>query len=194
MSEQSQHIFEFNETPNEAPSSIGSHGIDVSRKKSYVSLGTDSPEDWVEEVTKANQHLQFMPVEILTLTQEDSFNLQPLDYAGKLLVIEGIENPSNSDPLTLWLQAPSFSDEQQEEELKFMEFSILNTTGKSLILNLGSYGDLIYALPQNFIDSGSDMLIGPNGLIKLKLIKYANYYSYTWLASGLFEPAPFAEH
>ena len=42
-----RHIYIGNSVPNVAPSGVGHHYIDISSKRSYISVGTNSHLDWL---------------------------------------------------------------------------------------------------------------------------------------------------
>ena len=77
-----QHIFVGTSAPSEAPKGIGHHYVDKTTKSAYLSVGTDSVEDWLL-VTRVDQNSvplwRHVPIEITqTIVEQNTFEIPEL--------------------------------------------------------------------------------------------------------------------
>jgi hypothetical protein len=77
-----QHIFVGTSAPSEAPKGIGHHYVDKTTKSAYLSVGTDSVEDWLL-VTRVDQNTvplwRHLPIEITqTIVEQNTFEIPEL--------------------------------------------------------------------------------------------------------------------
>jgi hypothetical protein len=77
-----QHIFVGTSAPSEAPKGIGHHYVDKTSKSAYLSVGTDSVEDWLL-VTRVDQNTvplwRHLHIEITqTIVEQNTFEIPEL--------------------------------------------------------------------------------------------------------------------